>query len=209
MADLQLQDLVKKYTVLDFETTGLTKPAPVSLGIMVYENNKRVHYDYFECNPEKEIEEGAFRTHHIPQERVDQLPNFSEFWSRVQPYIEGYLIIGHNVKYDLNSVLIPTLQRYGIAVPTIIRLCTCENARKLGLDTELNTKGKHKYDLEACCKYFGIEIENHHHAAYDIYMTQRVFAKEYNMTKGNLDIVTIEGDYNPFNGEKAENLLPF
>ena len=40
-------------------------------------------------------------------------------------------------------------------------------------------------------------------------MTQRVFAKEYNMTKGNLDIVTIEGDYNPFNGEKAEELLPF
>lgn len=196
-----------KYTVLDFETTGLVKRIGiVSCCIMVYENNKRVHHDYFECNPEAIIDPKAFETHHIPQERVDKLPPFSEFWDRIKPYIENHLIVGHNVqKYDVLSVLIPNLEYYCFALPTLEVVDTMLLAKKT---LQLRTfDGKH--NLESCCKYYDIPIENHHHAAYDVYMTQKVFAHEYNDLRGEIEPLIFEGDYDPRKGETESDVLPF
>lgn len=197
---------IDKYTVLDFETTGLKNPRPVSCCIMVYENNKRVHYDYFECNPEAEIDPFAFKVHHIPQERVDQLQPFSAFWERVRPYLENHIIVGHNaLKYDIKDVLHGTLFNYDIPIPTlevVDTMLVAKNIMKIVTDDK-------KHNLESCCRYFNIPIDNHHHAAYDVYMTQRIFAHEYNELKGEIVATVVEGDYDPRKGESPDDVLPF
>lgn len=177
-----------KYCCYDFETTGFKQNAPVSLAIACYENNKRVFSKYYLINPEAEIEAGAYKVHGISQKEAEEHDTFPSVWKEIKPYIETSINICHNAKYDVDRVLIPTLKRYHIPVPTIEKLCTRDNARII-------VPKQKSYTLDAMCAYFGIKCENHHTASYDTMMCQRIFARLYNLDKEKMFSEIIKGDY--------------
>lgn len=176
--------------VIDFETTGFKQNAPVSLAVAFYENNQRTYAKYILINPEAPIEEGAYKVHGISQAEAEEHEAFPAVWKEIRPYFENSLIVAHNSKYDVDRVLIPTLKRYRLPVPTLEKLCTRDNAR--AILPELKS-----YTLDALCEYFGIKCENHHTASFDTMMCQRIFARLYNLDKEKMFSVVIKGDYDP------------
>ena len=193
---------INRYCCYDFETTGFKENAPVSLAIACYENNKRVFAKYYLINPQAEIESGAYKVHGISQEEVKNAPIFSDVWKEIRPYIENSVSICHNAKYDVDRVLIPTLKRYNIPVPTLEKLCTRDNARAI-------LPKQKSYTLDALCDYFGIVCENHHTASFDTMMCQRIFARLYNLDSEKMFSVVIKGDYDPLNNNKTEDCFSF
>lgn len=176
--------------VIDFETTGFKQNAPVSLAVAFYENNKRTYAKYILINPEAQIEAGAYKVHGISQKEAELHPAFPEVWKEIRPYFENSIIVAHNATYDLDKVLIPTLHRYNIPVPTLEKLCTRDNARAI-------LPKQKSYTLDALCAYFDIVCENHHTASFDTMMCQRIFARLYNLDSEKMFSVIIKGDYNP------------
>jgi DNA polymerase-3 subunit epsilon len=183
--------------VIDFETTGFKKNAPVSLAVAFYEHGRRTYAKYILINPEADIEEGAYKVHGISQDEAERHYPFYIVWEEIKPYFENSLIVAHNSKYDVDRVLIPTLRRYGIPVPTLEKLCTRDNAKAILPDLK-------SYTLDALCDYFGIKCENHHTASFDTMMCQRIFARLYNLDKEKMFSVVIPGDYDPKDELKNE-----
>ena len=136
--------------VIDFETTGFKQNAPVFLAVAFYENNKRTYAKYILINPEAQIEAGAYKVHGISQVEAETHDNFSVVWKEIRPYFENSIIVAHNAQYDVEKVLIPTLKRYNIPVPTLEKLCTRDNARAI-------LPKQKSYTLDALCDYFGID----------------------------------------------------
>ena len=176
--------------VIDFETTGFKQNAPVSLAVAFYENNKRTYAKYILINPEAKIEDEAYKVHGISQKEAEKYPNFPQVWKEIRPYFENSIIVAHNCAYDVDKVLIPTLKRYNIPVPTLEKLCTRDNARAI-------LPKQKSYTLDALCAYFDIKCENHHTASFDTMMCQRIFARLYNLDKEKMFSVIIKGDYDP------------
>ena len=176
--------------VIDFETTGFKHDAPGSLAVAFYENNKRTYAKYILINPEAKIEDGAYKVHGISQKEAEKYPNFPQVWKEIRPYFENSIIVAHNCAYDVDKVLIPTLKRYNIPVPTLEKLCTRDNARAI-------LPKQKSYTLDALCAYFDIKCENHHTASFDTMMCQRIFARLYNLDKEKMFSVIIKGDYDP------------
>ena len=183
--------------VIDFETTGFKQNAPVSLAVAFYENNKRTYAKYILINPEAQIEAGAYKVHGISQKEAESHDSFPVVWKEIRPYFENSIIVAHNAKYDVEQVLIPTLKRYNIPVPTLEKLCTRDNAKAI-------LPKQKSYTLDALCAYFDIVCENHHTASFDTMMCQRIFARLYNLDKEQMFSVKIKGDYTP-NKKTLEN----
>lgn len=165
-----------KITFLDFETTGFTENRAVSLAIVHYNKGERISEKYYMINPRTHIEYRAREVHGIRDEDVEDKPNFYETWGDIQKYIEGCTIVAHNAQYDMR-VLSGEMERYGIECGEIESLCTCQNARRLKLSME-------NYKLNTVCKYYGIQLRNHHNALTDAIACEKIFFKLIN--EGNL-----------------------
>lgn len=172
---------------LDFETTGLKNPAPVSLCIMFYENGKKKYQSYEIINPEKEIEYGAFKTHGISQEEAKEHYPFPILWEEIGKYFENSIVIGHNVRYDFCFTLLPTLKRYNLRIPEEINvLDTLENAKKLISKTEIKN-----YKLNTLCDYLNIKFDEetqHHSAFWDTFVLPKIYNKLVKLSHGDLII---------------------
>ena len=108
------------------------------------------------CFPKMNAEHQAI--HGITNEQLEHAPTFKEIWSELKPYIEGVLLVAHNVKFDIDCI-VSEMQRHRIKTKPLHGYCTCLQARE-----HLNIPS-HK--LDAVCKHLGIEIGNHHRAEHD------------------------------------------
>lgn len=154
-------------TFLDFETTGFSKNRAVSLGIVHYENRKRVAERYYLINPMERIEPMAERIHGISYEDVKDEPTFLDLWDEISKYIEGCTIVAHNAQYDIR-VIMGELRRYNIECKGFDVICTCENARKLNLPVANNK-------LDTLCDYFNFNLRNHHNALDDTIACENLY----------------------------------
>lgn len=170
---------------LDFESTGLSNPAPVSLGFIFYENGKRKFTEYAIINPEKEIEYGAYKVHGISQEEAEEHYPFPILWEEIKQYFEDSIIISHNNSFDYKRILVPTLKRYNLEIPKMYALCTLENAKKLISKSEIEN-----YKLNTLCDYLGIKFDEkfHHGADYDTEPLPKIYNKLIKLSNGNLII---------------------
>lgn len=184
---------------LDYETTGIKNPAPVSLCIIFYENGKKKYQNYSVINPEKEIEYGAYKIHGISQDEASQFGNFAYLWQNIRQYFENSIIIAHNCSYDYKRVLLPTLKRYDLEVPQMWALDTLENAKKLIPKSEIEN-----YKLNTLCNYLGIKFDenNHHDALYDTRPLSKIYNRLLKLSKGNL--IIRDKDYNIIQINKEE-----
>ncbi|MDI1446442.1 exonuclease domain-containing protein [Polyangium sp. 6x1] len=158
------------FAVLDVETTGLRWKTDriVELAVVRTDAEGRVLAELTTLvNPERNP--GATHIHGLGAEDLAGAPRFSDVLSELVRFLEGAVLVGHNVKFDL-AFLAEELGRLGYAWPDAPRLCTRELAMRV-------LPGLGEYRLSSCCKALGVDGGNEHRALDDARAAAGVFAR--------------------------------
>lgn len=147
-----------RQVILDTETTGIGHEhghRVIEIGCMELIDRKLTgkHYHVY-INPQREVDEGAFRVHGISNEFLQDKPLFGDIRSEFLQFVGGAELIIHNAPFDvgfLNSEFKHTqlnkkLEDY----------CTV-------LDTLVLAREKHpgqRNSLDALCKRYDIDNSN-------------------------------------------------
>lgn len=159
--------MIEDFVAFDFETASGKNPC--SLGMVEYKNGKKYREFYELINPEVAyFNPFAVQIHGITYEDVQHEKNFAELWDEMSSFIEGKTLVAHNAKFD-NSVLLYSLQRYGIELPQFNSFCTLQRARKL---VRLPS-----YKLSSLANFFEVPQFHHHNALEDAFVCGELFLK--------------------------------
>ncbi|MDI3286893.1 exonuclease domain-containing protein [Polyangium sp. 15x6] len=156
--------------MVDIETTGLRWKTDrvVELAVVRTDAEGRVLAELTTLvNPERNP--GATHIHGLGAEDLAGAPRFPEVLAELVRYLEGAVLVGHNVKFDL-AFLAEELGRLGHVLPDAPRVCTRELAMRV-----LPALGD--YRLASCCKALGVESGNEHRALDDARAAAGVFAR--------------------------------
>ncbi len=121
-------------------------------------------------NPEDGFHPACIKINGITPEMVANCPNFKDVWNDIKDYFTDSVIVGHNVASSDLSALAKSCARYNIELPQLYYIDTLEIVRNVAPNTPDN-----KYTLEALCKYFNIDLDNHHDAFGDACATADLF----------------------------------
>jgi DNA polymerase-3 subunit epsilon/CBS domain-containing protein len=156
--------------VIDTETTGLdaARARIVELAAVRIRTG-RVGEDAFRSlvNPDEPIPSAASRIHGIDDAAVKDAPRFREAWPGFSGAIDGAVVIGHTLGFDL-AVLKRECERAGIPWRRPRTLDT----RLLAEVTDPDLAG---YSLDQVAAWLGIEVAGRHSALADASLTARVF----------------------------------
>lgn len=173
-----------KLIFFDTETTGFKENRIVSIGLLCYENGKRIAKENIWINPQAQIESGASKVNGFTNDMVVDKPIFNEVWGNLKEYFNEAVWVCHNAKYDEKAML-GEFNRYGLEIPNYCTLCTCENSKKLIAKSEIKN-----YKLDTVAQYFGINFteEQHHDAFFDTVACMKIYNKLVQLSKGNLEV---------------------
>lgn len=133
------------FAVVDLETTGfspLVGDRIVEVAIIrVAADGSRTDEYVTLVNPRRDV--GASYVHGIAQQDVDAAPTFEEIAGDVLSRLEGVILVGHNVRYDLDF-LGAELSAAGLFLPAIPSLCTLKLSCRLHPELA-------NYKLTTCC----------------------------------------------------------
>ncbi len=166
-SSLALEDA--PYVVFDVETTGpaagkggaITEFGALKLvgGVVVDEFSTLV-------NPERRIDPFVVRLTGITDRMVAKAPPISEVMPRFESFVEGSVLVGHNVHFDCSFV---AAARGGVPLPNPV-LDTLKLARCL-------VPGLKRYKLSALVSSFDVRETPNHRALSDAAATAGVFVK--------------------------------
>ncbi len=172
--DQLLDDIT--YSVLDIETTGLSKMTEkiTEFGIIKVKNGKKI--DEFECfvNPEKTIPQRVVEVTNITNEMVKDAETIDKVLPRVLDYIKDTVIVAHNAVFDIGFIK-HNADLLGLKFnPTYID--------SLPLAKELFPNFK-KYKLGIIAENLGIKVDVAHRALADVDTLVKVLEVMLNMLK--------------------------
>ncbi|PKG25645.1 exonuclease domain-containing protein [Niallia nealsonii] len=146
---------------IDFEIANENMSSACSIGLAYVDNNKIVKEQYFIIKPPHLRFDPSFTAiHGITKSDVIGKKSFDEVWELIKDDITSNLIVAHNAQFDM-SVLSSCLQHYSIAIPSFSYMCS------IPISTRACGGNKVGQSLKERCRYFGIEIAEHHHAGAD------------------------------------------
>lgn len=161
---------IKKYAVIDVETTGLDRTLDriVEIGIVIVEKNTIVEKFETLVNPERSIPAAASKVHGIYNEDVVHAPTYATISAHVAELLDGRIVIGHNVSFDI----------------AFINRLLSENHLSIqiqSLDTVSLTRALHP-ELSSCKLddlrgYFGLPTDGAHSALSDAVATHLLFER--------------------------------
>ena len=157
------------YVVFDVETTG---PAAGKGGaITEFGALKVVHGEVVEefstlVNPGRPIDPFVVRLTGITDRMVSDAPSISEVMPRFERFVEGSVLVGHNVHFDCSFV---TAARGGVSLSNPV-LDTLKLSRCL-------VPGLKRYRLSSLVGHFGVRQAPNHRALSDAAATVGVFLK--------------------------------
>ena len=99
-----LIDIPNNYVVFDIETTGLDPEFDEIIEIGAVKIKDGIKIDTFNSliKPEYEIDEFITELTGITNEMVENAPSIDEVLPKFMDFIKDYIIIGHNVNFDIN-----------------------------------------------------------------------------------------------------------
>jgi DNA polymerase-3 subunit epsilon len=157
------------YVIFDVETTG---PAPGKGGaITEFGALKVVHGEVVEefstlVNPGRPIDPFVVRLTGITDRMVADAPTVSEVMPRFERFVEGSVLVGHNVHFDCSFV---AAARGGVSLPNPV-LDTLKLSRCL-------VPGLKRYRLSSLVGHFGVRQVPNHRALSDAAATVGVFLR--------------------------------
>jgi DNA polymerase-3 subunit epsilon len=156
------------YVIFDIETTGssATKGGAITeLGALKVVRGEVVEEFATLVNPGRKIEPFVVRLTGITDRMVAGAPPISEVMPRFERFVEGSVLVGHNVHFDCSFV---TAAR-GLPLPNPV-LDTLKLARCL-------VPGLGRYRLSSLASHFGVRAMPNHRALSDAAATAGVFLK--------------------------------
>lgn len=159
--------------VVDLETTGLDveRDAIVSVGgvRMVGATIFRGRTVDRLINPDRPIPPRSSVIHGITDELVADAPRFARIWPELTPFLNGTVLVGHNIGFDIAHLLRSTREA-GIPWQAPRYLCTYLLAA--GMELQL-----HGLKLETLAAAFGLTVRGRHTALGDSLVTADLFAR--------------------------------
>ena len=157
------------YVVFDLETTGSSAGkggAITELGALKVVRGEVVEEFATLVNPGRKIEPFVARLTGITDRMVADAPPISEVMPLFERFVEGSVLVGHNVHFDCSFV---TAARAGLPLPNPV-LDTLKLARCL-------VPGLGRYRLSSLASHFGVWAMPNHRALSDAAATAGVFLK--------------------------------
>lgn len=149
------------FVVFDTETTGVKDDDEIIEAGVIDRNGNEVFHSYF--RPEKMIDPGASKVNGITNADLADSPTFKELFPALMAILEGVVIVGHNVDFDIR-LLKQTAIRYGLDTERIDKLKTFDTLKSAKALMESKTG---RYRLNDLCKQIGNDREEKHEASYD------------------------------------------
>ncbi len=157
------------YVVFDVETTGSAAGkggAITEFGALKLVRGEVVDQFSTLLDPGRPIDPFVVRLTGITDRMVAGAPSISEVMPRFEEFVEGCVLVGHNVQFDCSFV---TAARGGIKLPNEV-LDTLNLARCL-------VPGLRRYRLSALVSHFGVRQAPNHRALADAAATTEVFRR--------------------------------
>jgi len=157
------------YVVFDVETTGSAAGkggAITEIGALKLVGGEVIDQFTTLVNPGRPIDPFVVRLTGITGRMVSDSPSISEVMPRFEEFVEGCVLVGHNVHFDCSFV---TAARDGSPLPNEV-LDTLKLARCL-------VPGLKRYRLSALVSHFGVRQAPNHRALSDAAATTDVFRK--------------------------------
>jgi DNA polymerase-3 subunit epsilon len=157
------------YVVFDVETTGSAAGkggAITEIGALKLVGGEVIDQFTTLVNPGRPIDPFVVRLTGITDRMVSDAPSISEVMPRFEEFVEGCVLVGHNVHFDCSFV---TAARGGSPLPNEV-LDTLKLARCL-------VPGLKRYRLSALVSHFGVRQAPNHRALSDAAATTDVFRK--------------------------------
>jgi DNA polymerase III epsilon subunit-like protein len=169
-----------KYCFLDLETTGFdpSKDSIIEVSLVVIENDIEIgRLDQVIIPDKSPLSDFVSQLTGIDQNEIDNNGvYFTEVKDEVQALVEGTVIVGHNIDFDINF-----LKGNGIDLNSVERLDTHELARiLLPLETS--------FALEVLTQNYGFAHEDAHRAMSDVLASKDLF----NMLLGKIKALPTE-----------------
>lgn len=143
------------FTAIDFETASTERGSACAVGLVQVKNSEIVEEVYSLIKPfTPYFDPACVRVHGLTWEDVRTAPDFAELWPRLQPMIEGNLLLAHNASFDIR-VLRSVLDAYRIPYPNASYNCTVQIARKTWPEF-------YNYKLSTVAHELDFTFEHHH-----------------------------------------------
>lgn len=175
-----------KIASLDFETTGLVDPDPVSVAVVHIEDGAAPATAlYTLVKPRKPIEATAARVHGITEDMVAGERPWLEVVRDVVAAIEGCdAIVCHNSPYDV-PILIGACRDAGLTLPTNRILCTLVLSRHVW-----GAMGGNK--LDDVSARLGVSLTNAHNAEADATAAGLILAPLLDHIRGDSEAPSLD-----------------
>jgi len=157
------------YVVFDVETTGSSAGkggAITEFGALKLVRGEVIDQFSTLVNPGRPIDSFVVRLTGITDRMVSDAPSISEVMPRFEEFVEGCVLVGHNVHFDCSFV---TAARGGNPLPNEV-LDTLKLARCL-------VPGLKRYRLGALVSHFGVRQAPNHRALSDAAATTEIFRR--------------------------------
>lgn len=180
-----------RQVVLDTETTGIsTKQGHriIEIGAVEIVERRLTGNNYHQyINPEREMEEEAFRVHGISTEFLSDKPVFSQIVDEFIEFIKGSELVIHNAPFDVGFMdhEFALISKLDIETEDI---CEVRDTLKMAKDMRPGQKN----NLDALCRAYGINNTNRelHGALLDAELLADVYLA---MTGGQVSMSFGEG----------------
>ncbi|BDX02444.1 MAG: DNA polymerase III subunit epsilon [Marinomonas sp.] len=169
-----------RQVVLDTETTGIDPKQGhriIEIGCveMIGRKLTKRHFHVY-INPDREVEEEAFRVHGISNEFLADKPRFHEIAQEFFDFIKGAELIIHNAPFDI-GFMDHEFARIG-GFPKTAEVCGV-------FDSLVYARKKHpgqKNNLDILCKRYG--IDNSHRELHGALLDSEILADVYLLMTG-------------------------
>ena len=167
-----------EFVVLDIETTGFS-PAKggriIEIGAVKIKDGEKIGEFSKFINPEIKIPKKITELTGITNDMVQGADVIGNVLKEFYLFINGAVIVAHNIKFDWDRFLKPAFNKIGKVV--VNKTIDTKELSKLSFPD----KKAHK--LEDMCNYLNVKITNHHRAIDDAVMTSNAFLKMIDIHK--------------------------
>lgn len=161
--------------ILDTETTGVDMTdVAVQIGIVDLRGNVLMNTLIYPGDTK--MSEGAFATHGLGPDRLDNAPLFTSIWVELRAILEDADLLIFNAPFD-SRLLIQTAAKYGLTMPALRTHCVMQQFSMFIGEVSSPPMKAETYvvqSLEKACKHFGIENSGAHDALGDARATRDV-----------------------------------
>lgn len=160
------------FVVLDIETTDFS-PAKggriIEIAAVKVVDNKIVDRFSELVNPGLVIPKKIIDLTSITNEMVESAPSVNEVLQRFWQFIDGYVVVAHNAKFDWDTFLVPSFKGVNKYV-TGEAVCTLKISKKIYGTRKIDENGNKitiTNKLADICERNGVSLENAHRAVAD------------------------------------------